>query len=89
MYNGTLALEGEYAEKNHANTGDVSQGMLAAALPPTTALALARASIHLMQTGNELYTAISKYLISRPFADVKDIPLVCLLPLLSSTTRLP
>jgi hypothetical protein len=44
-------------------------------LPMSTALFAARAALHLMQPSHELYSKINKYLLSRPYCDVKDIPL--------------
>ena len=44
-------------------------------LPMSTALFAARAALHLMQPSHELYPKINKYLLSRPYCDIKDIPL--------------
>lgn len=48
-------------------------------LPSTVAITLGRAAMHLLQSGHEMYSKLNKYLLSRPFCDVKDIPLFDLL----------
>jgi len=48
-------------------------------LPCTTAVFLARAATILLNPANELYAKMSKYLLSRPFCDEKDVPLYDLL----------
>ena len=49
--------------------------------PPTLSAFLARASLHVMQPGHELYGPLNKYLLSRPFCDPKDVPLFDMLVL--------
>jgi len=44
-------------------------------LPPTIAVTLGRAAMHLLQPSNDLFSAINKYLLSRPFCDFKDLPM--------------
>jgi hypothetical protein len=45
-------------------------------LPPGTAIFLARCSIQLMQPAGELYSEMNRYLLSRPFCDECDVPLL-------------
>ena len=44
-------------------------------VPGLTAVFCARAAMHLLQSGHELYGIINKYILSRPFCDPKDVPL--------------
>lgn len=44
-------------------------------LPPTIAITLGRAAMHLLQPSNDLFSAINKYLLSRPYCDFKDLPM--------------
>ena len=44
-------------------------------LPLTSGIFLGRAALHLLQPQHTLYSSINKYLLSRPYCDVKDIPL--------------
>lgn len=47
--------------------------------PSVISLFLSRAAMHLLQPSHELFSKINKYLLSRPFCDVKDVPLYDLL----------
>lgn len=44
-------------------------------IPSSIALFMGRSTMHLLQPGHELYSKISKYLLSRPWCDAKDLPL--------------
>lgn len=44
-------------------------------LPFTSALFCARAAMHVSQSSHELFGRINKYLLSKPYCDVKDVPL--------------
>jgi hypothetical protein len=44
-------------------------------LPPTSTIILGRSAMHLLQAGHELFGKINKYLLSRPYCDIKDVPL--------------
>ena len=48
-------------------------------LPLTMAVFLGRASMNVMQANHELFSRVNKYLLARPFCDVKDVPLYDLL----------
>jgi hypothetical protein len=56
-----------------------SAAVTAPRLPVTTAIFLGRAAMNLMQPSHELFSRVNKYLLSRPFCDVKDVPLYDLL----------
>ena len=43
--------------------------------PSVISLFLSRAALHLLQPTHELFSKINKYLLSRPFCDLKDVPL--------------
>jgi hypothetical protein len=51
----------------------VISGVLA---PQVTVQFLSRSALHLLQPHHELYGKINKYLLSRPYCDFKDLPLV-------------
>ena len=59
--------------------GGGGEQMVPLRLPSVVSLFLARAALHLLQPGHELFSKINKYLLSRPFCDVKDVPLFDLL----------
>lgn len=44
-------------------------------LPVTMCLFLAEAALHLMQPVHGMYSRINKYILSKPYCDVKDVPL--------------
>ena len=48
-------------------------------LPLTTAIFLGRAAMNVMQPNHDLFSRVNKYLLCRPFCDVKDVPLYDLL----------
>lgn len=60
-------------------SGEESFSSSAVTFPMTFSIFFARASMHLLQPTHELYGKMNKYLLSRPFCDVKDVPLYDLL----------
>jgi len=71
-----LALLLSYV-RNSFELGEKATG--APRLPLTTAIFLGRAAMNLMQPNHELFSRVNKYLLCRPFCDVKDVPLYDLL----------
>ena len=65
--------------RGEGKKGNGVEPMLPLRLPSVVSLFLARAALHLLQPGHELFSKINKYLLSRPYCDVKDVPLFDLL----------
>lgn len=66
--------------KNAVDPGDDHHDAgTALRLPVTTAIFLGRAAMNVMQPGHELYGKVNKFMLARPYCDVKDVPLFDLL----------
>jgi hypothetical protein len=66
-----------YSQDTHDSPFYKLGGKVCPRFPPTVSSFLARASLHIMQPGHELYGPLNKYLLSRPYCDPKDWEGIC------------
>lgn len=86
MKNSIERAEKSTPDQNDENGDLTERPCKVPSFPRSTILFFALSAMHLMQPGHELYGKVNKYLLSRPFCDVKDVPLFDLLVMEGDST---